>query len=88
MVKAFAQAFHPGQWLSGLAAGLVTGIIAVTVSAAFAALIFAGPLSSYVPAAIWPTPPPWFKPHCWPGSCRDCSSPCSCCSLCAVTSTS
>jgi len=37
---------------ANLAAGLVTGIIAVTVSTAFAALIFSGDLAAYAPRGI------------------------------------
>jgi SulP family sulfate permease len=38
--------------LANLAAGLVTGIIAITVSTAFAALIFSGDLAAYAPRGI------------------------------------
>jgi len=46
------QEFRPRQLPTSLAAGLVTGIIAVTISAAFAALIFSGDLAAYIPRAI------------------------------------
>jgi SulP family sulfate permease len=49
---ALRQAFAPRQLLPSLMAGLVTGIIAVTVSTAFAALIFSGELAGYLPLGI------------------------------------
>jgi SulP family sulfate permease len=52
LMIALQQAFAPRQLLSSLIAGLVAGIIAVTVSAAFAALIFPGELAGYLPLGI------------------------------------
>lgn len=46
------EEFHPRHLLPSLTAGLVTGVIAVTMATAFAALIFSGPLSAYVPLGV------------------------------------
>jgi SulP family sulfate permease len=46
------QEIQPRRLLSTLAAGLVTGIIEVTESTAFAVLIFSGILAAYVPRGI------------------------------------
>jgi SulP family sulfate permease len=42
----------PGRLLPGLAAGLVTAIIQITVATAFAVLVFSGDLSDYVPVGV------------------------------------
>lgn len=47
-----SKELHPRLLFPNLAAGLVTGIITVTVSTAFAALIFSGALSAYIPVGI------------------------------------
>ncbi|HEY9609529.1 SLC26A/SulP transporter family protein [Allocoleopsis sp.] len=48
----FQQEFHPTRLLPSLMAGLVVGVLAVTNSVSFAALIFSGNLSHYLPTAI------------------------------------
>ncbi len=51
-VARLKQEFHPRQLLPDLAAGLVTGIVAVSVSTAFAALVFSGDLASYISVGV------------------------------------
>jgi SulP family sulfate permease len=46
------QEAQSGLLLHNLAAGLVMGVVAVTMSAAFAALIFSGDLAAYIPRGI------------------------------------
>ena len=44
--------FNPGKYITGLTAGLISGIITITMGTAFAALIFAGPLSDFMYCGI------------------------------------
>ncbi|MEW5871752.1 MAG: SulP family inorganic anion transporter [Chloroflexota bacterium] len=52
LIERLVREFRPQRALPSLAVGLVAGINAVTVSIAFAALIFTGRLSSFLPAGI------------------------------------
>jgi SulP family sulfate permease len=47
-----AQGFHPRRLLPSLTAGLIVGLMEIALATSFAALIFAGELSSYVPQGI------------------------------------
>jgi SulP family sulfate permease len=46
------EELHPSRLVPGLAAGLVTGTIIITVAVAFATMIFSGDLSGYVSNGI------------------------------------
>jgi SulP family sulfate permease len=52
MIEKLRQTLHPRRLLPSLAAGLVTGVIAVTIATAFATLVFAGDLSGHIPRGI------------------------------------
>jgi SulP family sulfate permease len=52
LASGIAKEFRPRHLLSSVAAGLVAGIIGVTIAAAFGTLVFAGDLSSHVSAGI------------------------------------
>ena len=47
-----AREFHPRRLLASFSAGLVSGLMLIAVGTSFAALIFAGELSDYVPQGI------------------------------------
>jgi SulP family sulfate permease len=44
--------FNPGKYITGLTAGLISGVVTITMGTAFAALIFAGPLSEFMSRGI------------------------------------
>ena len=52
MLDQLKQMCRPHRLLPSLAAGLVVSAIAVTISTAFATLVFAGDLSGYIPSGI------------------------------------
>jgi SulP family sulfate permease len=52
LISGIAEEFGPRQLLSSLAAGLVAGVIGVTIAAAFGTLVFSGDLASHVSAGI------------------------------------
>ena len=51
-IASVLQELQPRRLLPALMAGLITGVIAVIVSTAFASLIFAGELARYIPTGI------------------------------------
>jgi SulP family sulfate permease len=52
LTRGIAKESQPRQLLSSLAAGVVAGVIGVTIAAAFGTLVFSGKLSSHVSAGI------------------------------------
>lgn len=48
----FRKEFHPRRLLRSLTAGLVVGVLTVISCVSFAALIFSGNLSEYLPTGI------------------------------------
>jgi sulfate permease, SulP family len=44
--------FNPGKYITGLTAGLISGVITITMGTAFSALIFAGPLSDFMSRGV------------------------------------
>lgn len=52
MIKRLSEEFRPEHLLPSLTGGIVTGIITITVSTAFAALIFTGEMAIYLPIVV------------------------------------
>ncbi|MCX5806216.1 MAG: SulP family inorganic anion transporter [Proteobacteria bacterium] len=44
--------FNPGKFFTNLTAGLISGVITITMGTAFSALIFAGPLSDFMSRGV------------------------------------
>lgn len=45
-------AFQPGRYVTSLTAGLISGVLTITMGTAFSALIFSGPLSDFISGGI------------------------------------
>ena len=52
MIKRISEEFRPERLLPSLTGGVVTGIITITVATAFAALIFTGEMTTYLPIVV------------------------------------
>jgi sulfate permease, SulP family len=44
--------FNPGKYITSLTAGLISGVLTITMGTAFSALIFAGPLSDFMSRGV------------------------------------